>query len=140
MFLDKTQNKKFVCLFITEAATRGVLQKKTVLKNFAMLIGKHLCLNLFLIKSQDWRPATLLKRGSNTCVFLWILWNLLRAPILKYICERLLLAIVIKIPFKCNQMIFCGICYWTMGMWWDLPRCFKFTHIKYLRKPVCEGL
>ena len=46
-----------------------------VLKNFAIFTGKHLCWNLLLIKSQGWRPATLLKRDSNTGVFLWILWN-----------------------------------------------------------------
>ena len=34
--------------------------KKAVLKNFAVFIGKHLCLG----------PATLLKRDSNTGVFL----------------------------------------------------------------------
>ena len=39
-----------------------------VLKNFANFIGKHLCWSLFLIKSQDSRPVTLLNRDSN--------WNL----------------------------------------------------------------
>ena len=32
--------------------------------------GKHLCWSLFLIKLQAFRTATLLKRGSNTAVFL----------------------------------------------------------------------
>ena len=32
--------------------------------------------SLFFIKSQDWRPAYLLKRVSNTGVFLWTLQNL----------------------------------------------------------------
>ena len=36
-----------------------------VLKNFANLTGKHLCWNLFLIKLQVSRPATLLKRDSK---------------------------------------------------------------------------
>ena len=35
---------------------------------------------------QSFRPA----RDSNTDVFLWILFNFFRAPILKNICERLL--------------------------------------------------
>ena len=48
--------------------------KKGVLKNFAILTGKHLCWSLFLIKLQAWRSATLLKRDSSTGIFLWILW------------------------------------------------------------------
>ena len=34
----------------TEAASGGVLQKKGVLKNFAIFTGKFLCWSLFLIK------------------------------------------------------------------------------------------
>ena len=37
--------------------------------------GKHLCWSYFLIKLQACRFATLLKRDSNTGVFLWILWR-----------------------------------------------------------------
>ena len=44
----------------SEAATGGVLWKKRVLKNFAIITGKLLTCNLF-------------KRDSNTGVFLWIL-------------------------------------------------------------------
>ena len=44
--------------------------KKDFLKNFANFKGKHLCWSLFLIKLQASRPATLLKRDSNTGVFL----------------------------------------------------------------------
>ena len=47
--------------------------KRAVLKNFAIFRGKHLCTSLFLKKLQAWRPATLLKRDSNTGAFLWIL-------------------------------------------------------------------
>ena len=39
-------------------------------KNFAIFTGKHLCWSLFLIKLQAFRPTTLLKKGSNTSVFL----------------------------------------------------------------------
>ena len=35
--------------------------KTGVLKNFEMLIGKHLCWSLLLIKFQYWRPAFLFK-------------------------------------------------------------------------------
>ena len=40
--------------------------KKGALKNFANFTGKHLCWSLFSIKLQARRPATFLKRASNT--------------------------------------------------------------------------
>ena len=46
-----------------------------VLKNFAIFKGKQLSWSLFLIKSQTSKPANLLKRDSNSGVFLWILRN-----------------------------------------------------------------
>ena len=50
---------------------------KAVLKNFTIFTTrKHLGWSIFLIKLQTSRPATLLKRDSNTGVFLWILQNL----------------------------------------------------------------
>ena len=50
-----------------------IIFKTGTLKNFAIFTGKQLCWSLFLIKLRPWRPATLLKRDSNTGVFLWIL-------------------------------------------------------------------
>ena len=44
-----------------------------VLKNFAIFTGRHLCWSLFLMKSQAFRPASLLNRDFNIGVFLWIL-------------------------------------------------------------------
>ena len=41
-------------------------------------------------------PATLLKRDSNTRVFLWILRIFLRTPIFKNTCERLLLVNIFR--------------------------------------------
>ena len=38
------------------------------LKSFAIFTGKHLCWGLFLIKLHTFRPATFLKRDSNTGV------------------------------------------------------------------------
>ena len=38
-----------------EAATRGDLLKKALLKNFTILTGKHLCWSFFLIKLQALR-------------------------------------------------------------------------------------
>ena len=49
--------------------------KIDVLKNFANFTGEHLYWGLFSIKLQAFRPATLLKRDSNTVVFLWNLRN-----------------------------------------------------------------
>ena len=47
--------------------------KISVLKNFAIFTGKHLCWSLFLRKLQVLKPASLLKGDSNTVIFLWIL-------------------------------------------------------------------
>ena len=47
-----------------------VFFKKSVLKNFANFRGKQLCFSLFLIKLEAFGPAVLLKRDSNTGVFL----------------------------------------------------------------------
>ena len=47
-----------------------MFSKISALKNFANVIGKHQCWSIFLIKLQAWRSATLLKRDSNTGVFL----------------------------------------------------------------------
>ena len=49
--------------------------KIAALKNFAIFAGKHLGWSLFLIKLQTFRPATLLKRDSNTGVLLLIFKN-----------------------------------------------------------------
>ena len=62
---------------------------KDVLKNFAIFTGKHLCWSLFFIKLQTFRPSALLKRNSNTGVFL--LRNFCETLILGKICIQLLL-------------------------------------------------
>ena len=59
----------------SEAATRGVLYKKGVFKNFWIFTGKHLCWSLLLIKLQALRPAAVLKRDSTTCEYCEILKN-----------------------------------------------------------------
>ena len=60
-----------MCVQYVQKQPPEMLFKKVVLKNFAHLTEKHLCWSLFLIKMEAWRPATLLKRESNTDVFLW---------------------------------------------------------------------
>ena len=52
-----------------------MLIKIGVIKNFAKFTGKHLCWDTFLIKLQALRPENLLKRDSNTGVFLRNLQN-----------------------------------------------------------------
>ena len=49
-----------------------VFYKKAVLKNFTIFTGKYLCWSFFLIKLQALKHATLLKRDSNTGVFMLI--------------------------------------------------------------------
>ena len=53
----------------------------------------HLCWSLFLIKLQAFRPTTLLKKRHQHRCFPVNIANILRAPILKNIYERLLLVI-----------------------------------------------
>ena len=67
-----------------------------VLKNFAIITGKHLCCVLFLIKLPPWRPATSLKRACNTGVFLWILQILKNSFFIKHLWWLLLYAAVMK--------------------------------------------
>ena len=45
----------------TEAATGGVLLKKSILKSIVNFTGKHLCYGFFLIKWHAFWTATLLK-------------------------------------------------------------------------------
>ena len=65
----KTENK-VIYLKITEAATGGYFVKKGILKNFANFTGKHLHWNFFLKKRQAVWAAALLKRDSDTGIFL----------------------------------------------------------------------
>ena len=52
-----------------------LLCKKGVFRSFATFTKKRRCWSLFLIELQTFRPAALLKRDSNTNVFLWNLQN-----------------------------------------------------------------
>ena len=68
------------------------LEAATVLKNFANVTGKHLCWNLFFTKLKAFRPVALLKKKLLRRCFL-VKFAKLRTPILKNMCERLLLCI-----------------------------------------------
>ena len=55
----------------SEAVVPMCSSKWVFLKISQISQGKHLSWSLFLIKLHAWSPANLLKRDSNTCVFLW---------------------------------------------------------------------
>ena len=67
----KTACREILCLYDNgrRSHTRCSV-KKHVLKNFANFSGKHLCWSLSLIHLKASRPTTLLKKDSNTGVFL----------------------------------------------------------------------
>ena len=48
-----------------------------------MFTEKYLCWSLSLMELQTFKPATVLKRDSNTDVYLWILQKFFRKPNLK---------------------------------------------------------
>ena len=59
------------CLYLdSKNSHQRCTVKKSVLRNFAKFIGKHLCQSLFFNKVAGLRPVTLLKRDSGTGVFL----------------------------------------------------------------------
>ena len=68
---DQLTNHSKVCIG-SGRKQPPVFNNKSCFKNFAIFTGKCICWSLFLIKNFK---ATLLKRGSNTGVFLRILWN-----------------------------------------------------------------
>ena len=71
---DKRILSFFIILSCINSLSRSnlpdVFCKKGVLRNFAKFTGKHQCQSLFFNKVASLRPATLLKRDSDTCVFL----------------------------------------------------------------------
>ena len=68
VFCKRTCYEKFNKLNRKTPVLESLFNKVAGLTNFS---GKHLCWSLFFIKSQIFRPATLVKRDSNTGVFLW---------------------------------------------------------------------
>ena len=61
--------QRYIFSFTTEAATRGVLLKKGVLRNFTKFTGKHLCQSLFLNKFAVLKPAHFIKKETIAQVF-----------------------------------------------------------------------
>ena len=73
----------------TEGASRVVLFKKGFLKNFGNFTRNHQCWRL--IKLQASRPTILYKKRLQHCCLPVKFAKFLRTPILRNICERLLL-------------------------------------------------
>ena len=70
LFLEQIDVYRSIPIKVFQAATGGVLGKKSALKNFEIFTGNHLYWSLFLTELQAFRPATSLRRDSNTRVFL----------------------------------------------------------------------
>ena len=75
----------------TEVSTRGVLQKKGVLRNFTKFTGKHLCQSLFFNKVAGLSPAALLRKRLWHRCFPVNFAKFRRTPFLQSTSGRLLL-------------------------------------------------
>ena len=73
-----------------------VFRKKDALKYFAKFAEKYMCWSLFLNKVTNRKPATLLKRNSDSDVLLWILQVYNNTFLIEHV-RRLLLKWVTKI-------------------------------------------
>ena len=107
-------NNLFCEVIIFRSSRSQMFFKIDVLKNFASFTGKHRCYSLSLIKLQVFRPATLLKRDSNTGAFSVKFVNFLRTPFfaehlqwlfLGFLQQNSLIFSVIRIILGCNQKI-----------------------------------
>ena len=77
---------------IFRSSLRRYSIKKLFLKIFVIFTGKHLCCGLFLIKVAGLLKASnCIKKGLQHRYFLVNIGKFIRTPILKKICERLLL-------------------------------------------------
>ena len=88
MFNIKNSNLKYDCYQVQKQLLE-VFYKKAALKNFAISKGKHLCWSLFLITLQAWGLGLYQNRLQHRCFSVNTV--LQEAPILKNICDQLLL-------------------------------------------------
>ena len=72
-------------VWINRSSRSQMFFKIGILKNFAIITGKHLCWSVFSIELQTWRSAALLNRDSNTGVSMWILQNFSGQLSIKYL-------------------------------------------------------
>ena len=68
-----------------------VFYKKRCFENFTVFIGKHLCWSLFLIKLQAFQAGNFIKKRLQHSCFLVNIPKFSITPIMKSICEQLLL-------------------------------------------------
>ena len=110
-----SKKKKCFKSGLSEAATRGALLKKSVLKNFTNYTGKHLCWSLFLIKLQT---CNFIKKRLQHRYFPVKFAKFLTTSILKNICEWLLLNFAYwchysaKHTSKINLVALCSVFLW----------------------------
>ena len=90
--------------------------KLGILKNFGNFTGKHLCWSLFLIKFQAWMSAILLKRDSNSGVFLWSLRNFLRTTFLQNTSSGSFCKL--KFPKRVASCLLCGFANSPANLFW----------------------
>ena len=109
---------------------RKAFHKKAVLKNFAIFTGKHLCsLESLFNKVAELKPCNFIQNRPQHRFLLWIfklwkLWNFKRAPILKNICEPLLLPFSTQY-FKALQKIHSKTKV-TQQIWKYFARCVSY--------------
>ena len=81
--MEKCTSCNLITKLLYRSSCSQVFLKIGVLTNFVIFTGKNLYWSLFLIKLHTWPTENLLKRDSNTGVFLWILRNFLEQPFLQ---------------------------------------------------------
>ena len=86
-------NNKNIRLMSLRSSDQRCSVKTAVLKIFAIFTGKHLCWSLFLIKLQEFRACSLIKKRLQNSWFPVNIAKYFRTPILNNIYERLLLII-----------------------------------------------
>ena len=92
----------YVAFFYLEVATRGVLLRKGVLRNFQKFTGQHLRHSAFFNTVAGMSPAALFrKRRWHRCF--WADMKFLRTPFSQNTSWRLLFSIVTYLNEMCNQ-------------------------------------
>ena len=107
-------NRFFCNVLIFRSIRSQIFFKIDVLKNFLSLTGKHLCWSLFLIKLQILKPATSLKRDSDTGFVLLKLANFfheqlflqnISSLLLWFLQQNKVIFIVVTITLGYNQTL-----------------------------------
>ena len=93
-------------LFLFQKQPPEVFCRKSVLKNFANFIGKHLYWSLFFMKFQTFSAFQLFyKRTLTQDIFFVKFAKFLWTPILKYICEQLTACLIWNMASRSKQWV-----------------------------------